>query len=78
MANRLDHPPHHSGFGLRASLCAVCLVFRQSTRLEDAMDLFKIVIVREGEAPFCWWLNSFDLSCLPRMHADKPMQSRGK
>ncbi len=64
LANRLTHPPPHGGFALRASLRSVCLASRQSDRLKDAKDPFKIVIVRD------MWLTGFDAPCLHTMYAD--------
>jgi type I restriction enzyme, R subunit len=52
-------------------LSAVCLASRQSARLKDAKNPFKIVIVRD------MWLTGFDAPCLHTMYADKPMQGHG-
>ena len=48
-----------------------------ANRFKDAKDPFRIVIVREGEAPRHSWLTGFDAPCLHTMYADKPMQGHG-
>jgi|GEM_PF-2231781 len=48
-----------------------------ANQFKDAKNPFKIVIVREGEAPRRSWLTGFDAPCLHTMYADKPMQGHG-
>ena len=49
-----------------------------ANRFKDAKDPFRIVIVREGEAPRHLWLTGFDAPCLHTMYADKSMQGHGQ
>jgi type I restriction enzyme R subunit len=56
------------------SLSAVCLPSRQSARLKDAKESFKIVIVRD---PATAGLPGFDAPCLHTMDTDNPMQGHG-
>ena len=52
-------------------LSAVCLASRQSARLKDAENPFKIIIVRD------MWLTCFDAPCLHTMYADKSIHAHG-
>ncbi|MSU61728.1 MAG: hypothetical protein EXS31_04915 [Pedosphaera sp.] len=71
------------GCSFLAALATAKILIRRTPRnfqsgSEDAKDPFRIVIVREGEAPRRLWLTGFDAPCLHTMYADKPMQGHGR